>query len=150
MLEDVKAENCRYACGDERHYRAIDGVFQCSGLEEIALPNTLKRVDEATFYECNYLNIVWVEDGCTADIGRKIWPCAILFSTQTKAGDQFLRDLRRLREVAIPDGVERVEDSWFRRSHIESVTFPASVRELGEEAFYDCAQLRTVRFAEGG
>ena len=103
-----------------------------------------------TFYHCRSLKVIWVEDGCAADVREIVDSQVSVFSAQTKLGGLFLRELRQLREVVIPDGVERIGDSWFRNSGVESVTFPVSLRELGEEAFYGCAQLRTVKFAEGG
>lgn len=64
-------------------------------------------------------------------------------------GDKRLGDLRRLREVVIPDGIEKIGDAWFAGSWIQSVTVPASVRTIGTEAFDHCSDLGSVTFAEG-
>lgn len=37
----------------------------------------------------------------------------------------------------------------FKYSWLESVTIPASVTELGKEAFYECRKLRRVTFTRG-
>lgn len=61
-------------------------------------------------------------------------------------GGQFLRDLRRLRDVVIPEGVERIGDKWFAGSWVESVEIPASITEIGESAFFSCKRLKRVAF----
>lgn len=58
-------------------------------------------------------------------------------------------DLRDCKQIAIPDGVERIGNWWFWGSGVESITIPASVKEIGIEAFYNCENLRKVTFAEG-
>ena len=64
-------------------------------------------------------------------------------------GGQLLWDLRALGSVSIPEGVERIGCYWFYESEVESVEIPASVRELGVEAFGNCEKLRCITFAEG-
>ena len=49
----------------------------------------------------------------------------------------------------IPKGVERVGNHWFWDSEVEGVKFPASVREIGADAFCGCKSLRHVAFATG-
>ena len=45
-----------------------EGVFEDGGLEEIVIPKTLKKISKNAFRECEYLVIVWVEDGFAIDI----------------------------------------------------------------------------------
>ena len=65
-------------------------------------------------------------------------------------GDKFIWEFRGLREIVIPDGFERIWDSQFCDSGIESVTIPASVREICEKAFYNCKRLKSVTFESSG
>ena len=69
-------------------------------------------------------------------------------SRDTTVGGVRLWDLRVRREVAIPEGLERVGDGWFAGSEVESVVIPASVRSLGREAFCQCRSLRRVTIAD--
>ena len=66
----------------------------------------------------------------------------------TMAGRACVWDIRALKDVVIPDGVERIGSRWFWGSGIESVAIPASVREIGAEAFGRCESLRFVTFTE--
>ena len=65
------------------------------------------------------------------------------------AGRAHVWDLRELREVVIPDGVRRIGTCWFYDSLVESVTIPASVREIGSSAFLGCRNLKNVSISEG-
>ena len=40
-------------------------------------------------------------------------------------------DLRMLREVAIPEGVQEIGEQWFKNSEIKSVVVPKSIRRIG-------------------
>lgn len=60
-----------------------------------------------------------------------------------------LWDLRALKRVVIPAGVERIGSYWFSCSYIEYVEIPASVFEIGVEAFSGCQALRSVCVAKG-
>lgn len=44
--------------------------------------------------------------------------------------------------MIIPDGVREIGEQWFKNSDIESITIPASVTNLKQEAFCDCKKLR--------
>ena len=58
-------------------------------------------------------------------------------------------DLRKQKDVVIPDGVEKIGSYWFWDTDVENVLVPASVRELGIDAFHGCEKLKSVTFAEG-
>lgn len=44
------------------------GVFENSGIKEITLPSTLKRVGKCTFKGCGNLRTIYVAKGCKADL----------------------------------------------------------------------------------
>ena len=60
-----------------------------------------------------------------------------------------LGDLRRLRDVALPEGIQVVGQMWFASSWVQSVAIPVSVRVIGTGAFDHCADLESVEFASG-
>ena len=58
---------------EESRLEAIwEGCFCGSGIEEITLPDTVKEVGEGAFDNCSYLKVVWVEEGCVADVRRYV------------------------------------------------------------------------------
>ena len=58
-------------------------------------------------------------------------------------------DLRNLKQVVIPEGIERIGNQWFWGSDIESIEIPATAKEIGADAFYNCKNLKSVTFADG-
>ena len=57
-------------------------------------------------------------------------------------GDKKIWDLRNCKYVVIPERMERIGNHWFWGSGIKYVTVPASVREIGVDAFYGCESLK--------
>lgn len=92
-----------------------------------------------------------VEDSCEACLLGTNIPESVVVGppSGTMAGNTLVWDLRNVKCVVIPDGVERVGNHWFWRSDIESIEIPASVREIGVEAFCNCRSLKSVTFVAG-
>ena len=87
-------------------------------------------LDNKTFQNCENLKKIYVEDGCEADLSNikisdsaKVGP-----QPETMARNVRVWDLRDYKRVVIPEGTERIGNSWFYRSGIESVKIPASVK----------------------
>ena len=89
-------------------------------------------------------------DGCQASLLCAEVPDSTKVGLLPEAalGNIKIWDLRTLRDVVIPDGVERIGNHWFWGSDTESVTIPASVREIGECAFYKCKMLKKIIFTD--
>ena len=64
-------------------------------------------------------------------------------------GGRLLWDLRRQKDVVLPEGVREIGERWFQYSEVESVTIPASVAEIGRAAFCSCKNLKRAVFAPG-
>ena len=52
------------------------------------------------------------------------------------------------KNIVFPEGMERIGNHWFYNTDIESVTIPASVKEIGADAFCRCEELTSVTLAE--
>ena len=102
------------------------GCFSGTGLREIVLPGTLREIRGTALKDCP-LRVVWVGDGCTACVQKCVDDSVeILPARDVPVGGKLLWDLRALGEVAIPEGVRRIGDYWFRGSRVQSVRVPAS------------------------
>ena len=55
----------------------------------------------------------------------------------------------RLRQIALPEGLETVCARCFRECPLELVEIPRSVVIIGDEAFFGCRALKSVVFREG-
>ena len=134
---------------DSKLERIGDWCFLGSGIGEIKLPGTLKKIGDGTFCGCDNLKTVYVEDRCEislADAGVPDSANVIPLPTPTIGGID-IQDLRKMKNVVIPEGTEKIGNYWFWDSWMESITVPASVREIGADAFYRCRNLRRVTFA---
>ena len=130
-----------------------DSCFACSGVEEVSLPSTLIKINPNAFYCCDNLRTIIVAEGCAFNIRSFVRPSVRVverLSGLTMVGQKRLCDLRLLRDLEIPDGVETIGERWFAYSWVESVAVPASVKTIDREAFYGCEKLRRVIFAIGG
>ena len=102
------------------------------------------------FRECYWLKDFRLNEGAR-ELG---WLCFLktkvtepkLFSQVHMTAEQLGigQDPRILR---LPDGLEAVEDEWFRDDQIQKLIVPRSVRKLGKRAFAASQQLREVIFA---
>ena len=48
------------------------GCFQCSGVEEVALPGTLMEIGEKAFCSCGSLRVVFLEGRCQVDVRKYV------------------------------------------------------------------------------
>lgn len=51
-----------------------------------------------------------------------------------------------LKRVIVSEGVETIWERQFQKRDVESVALPASLREIREDAFRHCANLKEIRF----
>lgn len=123
-------------------------AFSDSGIVEVTLPGTLREIGNDAFADCRSLQTVRVEDGCEARLCCTGMPASVCVvpSLEVTLGDKSLLELRKLKSVVIPDGVERIGRFWFWGSEVESVEIPASVKEIGIEAFCNCKRLKKLVF----
>ena len=63
-------------------------------------------------------------------------------------GNARVWDLRKLKDIVFQEGIQRIGNHWFYCTAVEIITVPASVREIGVDAFCYCRQLKSVTFAK--
>ena len=51
--------------------------------------------------------------------------------------------------LRLPDGIETIDNNWFRECEIETLIVPSSVRRFGTHSFAYCEHLREVVFLFG-
>ena len=123
--------------------------FEESALEEFSIPGSVIEIGTGMFICCKNLKTIYVEDGFGLSLELPNDSVVVLPSKKIRVGTVPLWDLRALRDVRIPDGVEKVGGYWFSDSNVESVEIAASVRKLGPCAFYRCGNLKNVTFTAG-
>ena len=68
----------------------------------------------------------------------------------TKDGKKVLSEIRKHTHLVIPEGVEEIASVafWYNDS-LESVTYPSTLRKIGDNSFSNCPKLRSVVLPEG-
>lgn len=125
--------------------------FRGSGVEEITLPRTLKEIGSETFEYCERLRKICVEDGCEASLSGACVPnsAKLVLLSSALVGGTNIQDLRQTKELVVPEGTEKIGSHWFCDCAVEKVEIPASIKEIGADAFYSCKNLEHVIFASG-
>lgn len=128
------------------------GVFADSGLESVALPSTLRRIEYSAFQACMRLKSVSLPAGVSR-LGKQ---CFYLSALEQITLPPALRVIEKnafreckLRSIRLPEGLEEIGLQAFFGCGFEDVELPASLRVLTQGAFTKCACLRTVRFGAG-
>ena len=137
------------------------GAFKCQRtLQHLIFPDTIEYIDEDEFSHLPNLRSVqylnnWHFSCCpklhTITIDKhnpylKVQDGLVL----THDGTTLLRSLFRRRELIIPEGVTRVEKvAFWYDDKLESITFPSSLREIGDNSFSNIPNLKRVVIPKG-
>lgn len=120
--------------------------FWDSAAESVTIPASVRSIEPEAFWRCENLRTVYVGDGCSICLSDAELPPSVEVRpvAETLVGGARLRDLRAQKSVVIPDGVQKIGDRWFYSCGVESVELPASVVEIGTEAFCGCRKLKSL------
>lgn len=114
-----------------------DMLKGCTNLESISIPASVTSISGYAFRECKNLRNIHIDaanpkyecvNGCVID---KTDNSLVLGACN----------------AVIPNYVSKIKPRAFSGRNIESITIPASVTEIGNDAFYKCLQLTSAVFA---
>lgn len=119
----------------------VSAFQSCRELKEIVIPNSLEVISDYTFAYCRSLEKV--------TIGNSV----------KMIGESAFSDCSRLAEITIPDSVTTIGPFAFSANYtsptetepalgLKSVHIGSGVQTIGEQAFYKCAAMETLTFAE--
>lgn len=124
-------------------------AFRDSKIREFLAPESLRVIGDAAFLGCSDLEKVRLNAGLQVlgfrCFGEEQAKKADMSKQQRAAWTWKLGDWMHVRELALPDGLERVGEQWLYWSSVERVSAPRSVRVLEKGAF-ESSHLREVIF----
>ena len=104
----------------------------CSLLETVVLPETIKLIDNMAFWKCTSLEHVEMQEGLTR-IGRCSFGGCVA-----------------LKSIEFPESLETVDDMVFISCvELTELTFGKNLKSIGSQAFTGCIKLEKVRVPRG-
>ncbi len=136
--------------------------YECSNLNSVTIPNTVKTIGDQSFYLCSSLKNIDVDSENTEfssvdgvlynkDISTLIrFPEAkteisAIPNSVTAIGNKAFKNCIGLTSITIPNSVTTIGDQAFAGcSGLTSIALPNSVTAIENKAFYGCHNLTTV------
>lgn len=126
----------------------------CSALEEIILPNTLQQIESQVFVGCTNLKQIilpksvfavhytaFKDAGCEGNVSYK---------GNTLFANTLFTSKNKQKHIEIPNGIEYLSSSCFKDyEELESVSFPSSLKAIGEHCFSHCTNLKEFHLPDG-
>ncbi len=120
---------------------SAEAFVGCTTLGKVTLPASLKTVDKDAFRDCTGITEVdylgsfneWLSINFLSDYSSPLHYGNPTFHIELASDD-----------IVIPEGVTRIPAGTFRGTTIKSVSLPASLTFIGEEAFENCTDLTTI------
>ena len=116
----------------------------CGALLSVTIPLSITNIGEYAFANCNNLISLEVDDAnpVYCSDGGVLYDKSLAVLVACSGG--------RSGHVVIPDGVTQVAAGAFSGCRgLNSLTMPECLTDIGEQAFYDCANLKTVYVGVG-
>lgn len=137
--------------GDEIPSHAFYGMDM---LEEIILPDTIKKIGERAFYNCTGLTSITIPDSVTTIGAEAFRDCTGLTSVTipdsvTTIGEGAFESCTSLTDIVIPDSVTTIGNSAFSScTSLASIVIPDSVTTIGNNAFQNCISFTEITITD--
>ena len=104
------------------------GLIGCESLKVLKLPNSLKIIEELALKGCGFESIE-IPDSVTS------------------IGQSAFGDCENLINVKLPNNLEIIPENMFEScGSLNTITIPASVKEIGKSVFYYSPNFESIRF----
>lgn len=98
------------------------------GTEKIIISKNVTKIRGYAFSRCENLREVIFEEGSKLKI----------------IGESAFSDCKSLKNIQLPDGLEKIGAQCFNGSGLDKLILPSSVKRIEARTFYDCKDLRSV------
>lgn len=108
-----------------------DAAFENSGLDEVTIPSGVTVINNYTFRNCTNLTNLQLHDAITT------------------IREYAFSDDSKLKDIKLPESLNRISNSAFRNTAIDTLVCPATLRSIGDYAFGECSSLVDIQLNEG-
>ncbi len=163
-IETIRYSSCRYMEAletvvfpeslKEIQYEAF---FKCPNIREVKIPASVTVVDDRVFQDSAFFNDPenW-ENGMlyAGDVLLKARSDLVSEAGTVRKGTRLISakafsGFLKMTSVELPSSLEYIGNGAFGQTGLTSVTIPANVREIQQNAFMSNHELRTVEFMSG-
>ena len=137
IISDYAFDGCKslHVCNLPKALSSIgDYAFQQCIIDDIIIPNCIKEIGKAPFSK--YTNNVISESS------RFTIANSLLIDSDYNEVIQIVNS--SIKQVSIPDYINKIRENAFIYTNIESIKIPFSVKELGDGIFKECKNLENV------
>ena len=127
----------------------------CTGLEEIAIPDTVTVIESCAFEECTNLKTIKLSKSLTEIDGSAFSNCTSLTEinipdTVTNMGTSIFSGCTSLKTVHLPNIRQNITSSMFYNcKNLTTINFPSTLKSIQSSAFYGCESLKEVILPSG-
>ena len=127
-----------------------ENCFQSGGITEINLPKKISEIGSYAFCDCSDLSsVVWNENNTITKIPERAFSwCASLNEIELPESivslEESAFDASGLINITLDENLSSIGKYVFYGCLFEAIDIPASVNEIGENAFINCIYLKTV------
>ncbi|MBO5402417.1 MAG: leucine-rich repeat protein [Clostridia bacterium] len=129
------------------------GAFEGSNIKTVVLPASITVIGDAAFSKCADLKEIKLPDSLTELGNAAFRECKSLKTIEIPAGIKVLRNTTLAQSgfetVILNEGLEIIDVGAFNNTKISEITFPSTVKQLGDGAFLGCERLTKVVFNDG-
>lgn len=126
----------------------LSAFSSCKSLTSILFPKTIKTINQKAFYDCSKLDSVIIMDiaaWCKIEFGGGALRSASVFNKAFK----LIIGQKEINYLKIPENVTSIPAYAFHNcTSIVSVSFPSTLKEIGERSFQKCVGLIEIEIPE--
>lgn len=126
-------------------------LFGRANIKAISIPDTVTEIGASAFYGAVLPASFSLPNGVTTIGEYAFWGCNFerleIFHDVDAAPYGF--GAATISDLVISEGVTAIPSEMFTRSSIESISFPTSLKTIGDEAFLNVSDLTTLVLPEG-
>ena len=121
----------------------------------VVVAGTVNNIGAYSFYECEKLQIVYIEEGVKKIGEHAFYWCENLQEIQlpnsiTSIGQGAFASCKSLKTIKLPDNLTHISDYMCSGADcLETVKLPQNLKSIGEFAFDSCRELNSIRIPEG-
>lgn len=142
-----------------------DAFAICENMSQITLPSGLSSIGDSAFYSCESLTSITLPSSLKSIGGSAFWDCKVLSkliipANVSNVGNGIVAGCDALKSLSVDSNnkkydsrgkcnavIEKSSNTLIAGSNVTAI--PSTVKNIGDEAFYECSRLSSVILPNG-